>query len=206
MVWKIVLVFVAAYLMGSIPTAYILGKLVKGIDIRTVGSHNMGTMNTVYTIGLWAGIVVLIFDLAKGAGAVLLARYLGLSDIYQFIAGIIAILGHNYPVWLKFKGGKGGATAIGATSAFLPQIWFISFPIFLILLFILRTPTISYGIAMVTFPILGAIFYPETNIWWFTLIYILIPYLSYIPRLIEMRKKGGSWKHVFKRDSVKDRF
>ncbi len=204
--WQVALVLVGAYLLGSFPSAYLAGKLKSGVDIRTIGSKNMGTMNSVYSLGFGWGLAVLLCDLAKGAIPVLVARWLGMTDIIQFLAGLIAILGHNFPIFLKFKGGKGGATAIGATSAFIPWIWVISFPIFLLIMLIIKVPTISYGIAMVSFPIIGAIMYKGTNIWWFTLVYILIPYLWYIPRLIEMRKKGGSWKHVFIRKSVKDRF
>lgn len=206
MVWKIVLVLVCAYLFGSLPSAYLMGKWVKGIDIRTVGSHNMGTMNTTYTLGIKWGLLVMIMDMGKGALAVLLARYLGLSDLVQFFAGLLAILGHNFPVWLKFKGGKGGATAIGVTTAFMPWIWAISFALFLLLLLISKTPTLSYGVAMVSFPFIGWFLYPGTDYWWYTIVYILIPYLMYIPRLIEMRKKVGSWKKVIFRKSVKERF
>ena len=107
--WQVALVLVGAYLLGSFPSAYLAGKISKGIDIRTVGSKNMGTMNTTYTLGPAWGIAVLLCDLAKGALPVLVARWLGMTDIIQFLAGLIAILGHNFPIWLKFKGGIGRA-------------------------------------------------------------------------------------------------
>ncbi len=208
----IIIALTAAYFLGSIPSAYLMGKMRKGIDIRTVGSHNMGAMNSIYNLGFIYGVIVLFCDLGKGFAAVALAHWLGKGfDVSWWIyivmaAGLISVLGHNFPVWLKFKGGKGGATVIGVILYFIPWGWLIGFSIFLILLALTRVPTISYGLAMISFPFISWLIYD--NIPWtiFSALLMLIPFISYIPRLIEMRKKGGSWKRVFARKSVKDRF
>ena len=205
---------IAAYLLGSLPSAYIMGRLRKGIDIRTVGSRNMGAMNSIYNLGFIYGAIVLLCDIGKGLAAVALAHWLGRAvettpDWWIYIkmaAGVIAVLGHNYPVWLKFKGGKGGATVIGVVLYFIPWGWLIGLGIFIMFLAITRVPTISYGLAMVSFPFISWLIYDNWRYVVFSALLILLPFINYIPRLFEMRRKGGSWKRVFTRKSVKDRF
>ncbi|MCL2281621.1 MAG: glycerol-3-phosphate acyltransferase [Dehalococcoidia bacterium] len=210
----IVIAIIAAYLLGSLPSAYVMGQLRKGLDIRTVGSHNMGAMNSIYNLGFIYGVIVLICDIGKGLAAVALAHLLSKTlsatpDWWIYIemaAGAIAVLGHNYPVWLKFKGGKGGATAIGAVLYFIPWGWPIGICVFAVLLAITRVPTISYGIAMVSFPFISWLIYNNGRYVIFSILVVLMPFIKYIPRLFEMRRKGGSWKRVFTRKSIKDRF
>ena len=108
------------YLLGSVPFAYIVSRLKKGVDIRQMGGGNLGALNTMREIGMSAGIAVLIFDLAKGSVAVLIARWLGLSPIWLFVAGFAAIAGHNWPVFLGFRGGRGAATTIGVLLVLVP--------------------------------------------------------------------------------------
>ena len=109
------LVLVAgAYLLGSIPFGLILAKLFGGTDVRKEGSGNIGATNVARVVGPLAGIATLILDIAKGAGAVLAAeRVSNDSATWMMLAGLVALAGHCYPVWLKFKGGKGVATAAG---------------------------------------------------------------------------------------------
>ena len=104
---RVVITLVCVYLLGSFPTAYTVGHFRKGIDIRKVGTRNMGAMNAIYTMGLAYGILVLIVDIAKGVVAVMLARWLGMSFIIQITAGGIAVVGHIFPVFLGFRGGIG---------------------------------------------------------------------------------------------------
>ncbi len=122
---------VVSYLLGSIPSAYLVGRAFKGIDIRQVGSHNMGAMNTFYAIGFWPGMLVLASDVCKGIlslwFAYLVATYLfvvpgNMVVPVEMAAGIAVIAGHNFPVFLKFKGGKGGATAIGILAFLLAWV------------------------------------------------------------------------------------
>lgn len=110
-------VFVFAYLMGSIPTAYWYAKYFHRIDIRQHGSGNVGATNSLRVLGKKAGIIVLIFDLLKGLIPVLLSRYLGFSEEETFLVGIISILGHIWSVFANFKGGKGIATSLGVILA-----------------------------------------------------------------------------------------
>jgi acyl phosphate:glycerol-3-phosphate acyltransferase len=202
---KIIFTFIAAYFLGSIPSAYIAGRLKKNIDIRTVGSRNMGAMNTFYNLGKVAGILVLAVDVLKGVAAVALADALGIPNLYMFIAGFIVVLGHNYPVWLKFHGGKGGATAIGAIIYFIPWGIPIGLAVFGIMLLIIKFPTLSYGIGMMSFPFVAWLIYHRPDYILYSALLILVPFLSYIPRIIEMKSKGGSWSRVIKRKNLKDR-
>ncbi|MDD3265537.1 MAG: glycerol-3-phosphate acyltransferase [Dehalococcoidales bacterium] len=208
-----VLAVIAAYFIGSLPSAYIAGRLVKGVDIRTIGSHNMGAMNTFYSLGFIPGVMVLAADILKGAGAVALARFLcqlSTGDetivIVEMLAGLFVVIGHNFPVWLKFKGGKGGATLIGVIIFLMPWCLPIAFGVFLLLLAITRFPTLSYGLAMISFPIIAWLIYDRVDYIIYSSVMLLIPYLFYIPRIVEMKAKGGSWSRVIKRKNLKDRF
>ena len=214
--FNIVLAFVISaiisYLLGCIPSAYMVGRAFKGVDIRQIGSHNMGAMNSIYNIGFIWGAIVLACDLGKGLGAVAVAHWLGGQAgltwllYFEMLAGAVSVLGHRFPLWLKFKGGKGGATVIGVILYFIPWGWPIGFGIFLVLLAITRVPTISYGLAMLSFPLISWLIYHNGRYVAFSALLMLIPFVGYIPRLVEMRQKGGSWKRVFSRKSVKDRF
>lgn len=208
-----VLAVIAAYFIGSLPSAYIAGRLVKGVDIRTIGSHNMGAMNTFYSLGFIPGGMVLAADILKGTGAVALARFLcQLSTgnetivIVEMLAGLFVVIGHNFPVWLKFKGGKGGATLIGVIIFLMPWCLPIGFGVFLLLLAITRFPTLSYGLALISSPIIAWLIYGRVDYIIYSALMLLIPYLFYIPRIIEMKSKSGSWSRVIKRKNLKDRF
>jgi len=111
---------IIGYLLGSIPTAYIMSRRRKGLDIRKVGSRNMGAANVMRQIGAHEGVVVGIVDVAKGAGAVLIARTLNIPELWVFGAGFAALLGHNFPVFAGFRGGRGSATVIGIFLVLFP--------------------------------------------------------------------------------------
>jgi len=201
----IALAIICAYLIGSFPSAYIAGRLRKGIDIRQVGSRNMGAMNVFYKVGFVEGILVLAVDIGKGAAAVALARYLGVQEIVQLLAGAAAVLGHSFPLFLNFRGGRGGATCIGILAFLMP--WSIPFylAIFGIILLFTRYPTLSYGVAFLCFPFVAWLVYHKWELVIFSVGLLLLPGIRYIPRIKEMRAKGGSWGHVFRRKGLKDR-
>ena len=134
--WPYVEVAVASYLLGSIPTGYVAGRL-RGIDIRKVGSGNIGATNVLRILGRRAGITVLLLDALKGFAA---CRWIPLivaaspSEDLRIVAGLAAILGHNYTCWLRFKGGKGIATSAGVLLGWLPwgfamvlAVWLVVF-------------------------------------------------------------------------------
>lgn len=109
---KLVLIAFISYLMGCFSAAYFVSKKISQVDIRDHGSGNSGTTNVLRVVGKKAAIITLICDLFKGVIATLIGRYLG-GDLGIAIAGIFVVIGHNWPVFLNFKGGKGIATSIG---------------------------------------------------------------------------------------------
>ena len=130
-----VLSLIIGYLLGSIPTAYIVSRVRKGIDIRTIGSGNMGGANVMREIGILEGVLVGLFDIAKGAGAILVAQALSVSELWIFGAGFAALVGHNFPVFTGFRGGRGSATVIGiflvlAPTAALVAVTVVAIPFF----------------------------------------------------------------------------
>ena len=115
-------VFPIAYLAGSLPTAYLLTRLVKGIDIRKVGSRNPGAVNVFREVAPWAGVTVLAVDTLKGAVVMLAVLSLDMGDYAMFAGGIAVVAGHNWPIFLGFHGGKGVAAILGLSLAVLP-LW-----------------------------------------------------------------------------------
>lgn len=202
----IAIAVICAYLIGSFPSPYVAGRLCKGIDIREVGSRNMGAMNVFHTVGFAAGITVLAVDIGKGAAAVALARWLEVPLIAQFFAGAATIIGHGFPVFLKFRGGRGGATCIGVLVFLMP--WGIPFylALFGIGLLLTHFPTLSYSIAFLCFPFVAWLKYHSPELIVYSIGIVLLPAIKYIPRIKEMRAKAGNWRHVFLRKNTKDRF
>ncbi|OGO43333.1 MAG: hypothetical protein A2137_07065 [Chloroflexi bacterium RBG_16_58_8] len=108
--WLVILI---GYLLGSIPTAYIAGRVLKGQDIRHMGDENMGALNAWRMLGHRAGLLVAIVDGLKGALAVLIAQGAHASQTVVMFTGTAAVIGHNWPVYIGFRGGRGAATAVG---------------------------------------------------------------------------------------------
>jgi len=201
----IVIALICAYLLGSFPSAYLMARFRKGIDIRGVGSKSMGAMNIFYKVGFAEGMLVLAADIGKGAAAVALARWLGVPMIAELFVGVVAVIGHSFPVWLKFRGGRGGATTIGILIFLMP--WGIPFylAIFGLSLLITRFPTFSYSVAFLCFPFIAWLIYHSGALVVFSVCILLLPVTKYIPRIKEMRSTGGSWRHVLLRRNFKDR-
>ncbi len=154
MVISAAIAIVIAYLLGSIPFAYIAGRLVKGIDIRQVGGGNIGAVNTLREVGLVPGLLVLVADIAKGSLAVIIALRLDLSLILVFAAGFAAVVGHNWPVFLKFKGGKGAATTIGVLFALVPLEFAISLALILTIIVITSNVRLAVVIGLLVLPLI----------------------------------------------------
>jgi glycerol-3-phosphate acyltransferase PlsY len=206
---SIAIALVAAYLLGSFPTAYIFGRLRKGVDIRKVGTHNMGAMNVIYNVGIAYGVLVLIIDAAKGIAAIILARWLGVPlepFPVELVAGGMAVIGHIFPVFLRFRGGRGGAVCVGLFCFLMP--WGIPYGagIFLLLLLVTRFPTLSYSLGLCCFPFAAWLIYHSGALIVFSVIMLMILLAGYVPRIKEMRTTGGSWKRVLHRRNLKDRF
>jgi len=152
-----IVVLIGAYLIGSIPAGLLAGKL-RGIDIRKHGSGNIGATNVVRTLGKGMGISVFVFDFLKGMVPVLLAKqFVGASGWIPILAAILAILGHNYPVWLKFKGGKGIATSAGALAGLLPWALLVAVVVFGLTFALSRYVSVASVATAASLPITTAI-------------------------------------------------
>ena len=148
-----------AYLLGSIPFGYLVAKA-KGIDIRSVGSGNIGATNAMRVLGKPAGIFVLLMDAAKGYTAIWLAALLAKQfqadvniETLRVIAGIGAVLGHNYTCWLKFKGGKGIATTAGVYLALAPWALLVALVVFILALVLTIYVSVGSIAAAIAMPI-----------------------------------------------------
>ena len=154
MILTTITAIVIGYLLGSIPFAYIAGSLKKGIDIRQVGTGNMGAANVMRQVGTVIGYTVFIADITKGLLTVFIAQWLGLSLTWVLVAGFAAVAGHNWPVFLGFRGGRGGATSIGVFLALVPLEFAISFAITFIVVLITSNPGLGLGIGLVFLPLI----------------------------------------------------
>jgi len=157
-IFILILIIIAAYLLGSIPSAVLVGKKMYGIDVREHGSHNAGATNTMRVLGRRAGLLVFLMDGIKGYAAVMLGWLAPLDPdsemlvIFRLILVIVAVLGHIFPVFAGFRGGKGVATATGCLLALTPMPILMCFAVFTIVFF--ATNYVSLG------SMSGGILYP----------------------------------------------
>lgn len=149
---KVILLSLTAFLIGSVPTGLIIARSM-GIDLKQKGSGNTGATNVLRTAGTWPAFITLLGDILKGAAAVLLARHFGVSVLFEGVIGIFSILGHNFSIFMKFKGGKGVATSLGVLGIYSP--FTALFTVILWLLTVLTTKYSSLG-ALVSFGFLPA--------------------------------------------------
>lgn len=196
-----ILSIIIGYLLGSIPTAYIVARLRKGIDIRNVGSRNMGAANVMREIGTPEGIFVGLIDIAKGAGAILIAQTLNISELWVFGAGFAALVGHNFPVFAGFRGGKGSATVIGIFLVLAPLSMLVTLVIVAIPFFTTRkfSAAILIGIALV---VVGFALLP-LFIWLFEGSLMLVRYVLAIGIFMLFRNLSGI-KQVLTKGIIKD--
>ena len=160
----LVFAVLSAYLIGSFPTSFIFAKLLKGIDIREVGSKNAGATNVVRTVGKFPGLLTLIIDVAKGVVAVtLVADYFYSFDIpldYDFYRGLMALIvvcGHIWSVFLRFRGGKGVATTLGAGAAIAVPVLLPTIGIWVMIFAFTSYVSLASILALMAFPIIAAI-------------------------------------------------
>ncbi len=205
----VALMLAAAYLLGSIPTAVIAGLLLKGVDIRTLGSGNAGAANTARVLGFKAGLIVALVDLAKGLAAVLLlSRVAALPGSWGPVAcGIAAVVGHVFPVFAGFRGGKGVATAAGAGIALFPILSPICLACFLIAVVLSRWVVVASLSAAFSLPVLylascqlGAAF-DEARLVFGCVVFIIIVFThrANIFRLFQGEEKRINLSAVLKR-------
>ena len=152
---------VIAYLVGSIPSGLILGKLFWHTDLRKYGSHNIGATNAWRTLGKVPGIIVFLADSLKGQAGVLLGLSLVGTPLAAVIGGLLAIVGHSFSLFLRFHGGKGVATSLGVLTMLMGNVTLIVFALWFTIVYMTRYVSLGSVVAGVLTPILAALFaYP----------------------------------------------
>jgi len=142
----------AGYLLGSISFGYLAGKLLKGIDIRQFGSGNTGSTNILRTLGTVPAVLVLLLDAGKGLAAVLLAKALGVGPLWQMLAGMAAVAGHNWPLFFRFRGGRGVATTMGVFLGLVPYVVLIGAALFVIIIALTRYVSLGSIVGALSVP------------------------------------------------------
>ncbi|MGA9071752.1 MAG: glycerol-3-phosphate 1-O-acyltransferase PlsY [Terracidiphilus sp.] len=160
MLFPILLIAIAAYLLGSVPTGYLLMRIFRNEDIRQAGSGNIGATNVLRSGGKGLGAVTFLLDMLKGCSAVWLGGFLGVHLLpqcspydAQALAALIAVLGHVFPVWLGFKGGKGVSTGFGVFLAATPLAALAAISVFILVLAISRYVSLASILGSASFPL-----------------------------------------------------
>ncbi|KKY00142.1 hypothetical protein VN21_15745 [Paraclostridium benzoelyticum] len=153
------IIILVSYFIGSISTSYIIAKRMMGVDIRTQGSGNAGSTNVLRTLGKKAGIMTFVGDLLKGVIAVLIAKVISTiahTDVAtaSYIAVVFVVIGHNWPIYLGFRGGKGVATSLGAMIAVNPVIALSCFAFFILIVYVTKYVSLGSVLSICTSPII----------------------------------------------------
>ena len=150
---SIIIILLISYLIGSFPSGYLYAKNLKGIDLRSVGSGSTGATNVLRNVGKWPALIVFVLDVLKGVIAVKIAYYFLTANIFQVLAGLAAITGHIWPIWLKGKGGKAVATGLGIFIALSWKVGLASFGTFLTVISLTQIVSLSSITAAILLPI-----------------------------------------------------
>ncbi|WP_414153531.1 glycerol-3-phosphate 1-O-acyltransferase PlsY [Prochlorococcus sp. MIT 1307] len=149
-----ILALMISYLLGSIPSGYLAGKWLAGIDLRRIGSGSTGATNVLRHVGKWPALVVFLIDVIKGVIPILIAKNLVLNDYWQVGAGLTALAGHIWPIWLGGKGGKAVATGLGVLLGLTWQVGMACFGIFLTMLSLSKIVSLASIVSSISLPIL----------------------------------------------------
>jgi len=158
------LILILAYLFGSFPSGYLAGRIVKGVDIRTLGSGSTGATNVLRHIGKRAAITVFLLDVFKGVLSILLAKYFLLNDSWQVVIGLSTLFGHTWPIWLNWRGGKAVATGLGVFLGLSYQVGLATLGVFLIMIILFRIVSLASVTAAICLPIIMFLSFYNSNI------------------------------------------
>lgn len=208
MIFPVALI-VLAYLIGSIPFSYLVARALSGKDVRVEGSGNVGATNVARTAGRGAGVLALLLDVAKGYAVVLLARSMVVRPEWPFapgtqpwesremwiaLAGLIGVLAHMYPVWLRFHGGKGVATAAGVILALDARVFLASVIVFAIVVLASRMVSLASILTAASIPLLFRFVALESPFWRTVIsigiaLAVIVKHHSNIARLVQGRER-----------------
>ena len=187
---KIFFILLISYLLGSFPSGFLYAKKFKAIDLRDVGSGSTGATNVLRNVGKWPALIVFIIDVLKGFIAVKLAYLILSSNIFQVLAGLFAVAGHIWPIWLKGKGGKAVATGLGMFIALSWKVGLASFGTFLIVISLSKIVSLSSITASLLLPIymfiyIGTFNHPFTIFSLIVAIIVIWKHRSNISRILK---------------------
>ena len=163
------LILFLGYLFGSFPSGYLAGRITKGVDIRSLGSGSTGATNVLRHIGKRAAIAVFLIDVFKGVLSILLAKYFLLNDSWQVAIGLSTLIGHIWPVWLNWRGGKAVATGLGIFLGLSLQVGLATLGIFILMIALFRIVSLASISAVLTLPLIMFLSFQESS--------VSIPYL-----------------------------
>ena len=201
-----VIAIIIAYLLGSFPSAYIVTRLATGKDIRKLGGGNAGARNVFREVGLGAAIPVAIFDVGKGVVAVAIAHWLlgsppmqliGVPQMFVLAAGLAAVAGHMWSIYLKFTGGNGLAATVGVLSILLSRELLIVLALILLFTVITHNPVLSLNISLLSLPVSTWFLVKSWMPVVFTILLILIMVLNFIPTARAALAEAGSREKLF---------
>ena len=192
-----IIAVIIAYLLGSIPSAYIITRLATGKDIRRLGGGNVGARNVLREVGKWAGAGVGIFDVGKGIAAVAIAHWLlGAPQFFVLAAAVAVVVGHIWSVYLKFTGGNGLATSIGVLAMLMTRELLIALAVTLLLVVITRNPVLSINISLLSVPISGWFLEKSWVLVVFSVVLLVIMIINFIPTARAALDKAGSKENL----------
>ena len=171
------LILFLGYLFGSFPSGYLAGRISKGIDIRLLGSGSTGATNVLRQIGKRAAVTVFLIDVFKGFLAILLAKYFLLNDSWQVAIGLSTLIGHIWPVWLNWKGGKAVATGLGIFLGLSWQVGVATLGVFIIMITLFRIVSLASVSASLALPLIMFLSFSSSNI---SLPFLIISLLAMI--------------------------
>ena len=169
------LILFLGYLFGSFPSGYLAGRIAKGIDIRSLGSGSTGATNVLRHIGKRAAITVFLLDLFKGVLSILLAKYFLLNDSWQVAIGLSTLIGHIWPIWLNWKGGKAVATGLGIFLGLSWQVGLATLGTFIIMITLFRIVSLASVSAALALPLIMFLSFSTSN---FSLPFLIISLLA----------------------------
>ena len=169
------LILFLGYLFGSFPSGYLAGRIIKGIDIRSLGSGSTGATNVLRHIGKRAAITVFLIDVFKGIISILVAKYFLLNDSWQVAIGLSTLIGHIWPVWLNWKGGKAVATGLGIFLGLSWQVGISTLGVFIIMIALFRIVSLASVSAALSLPLIMFLSFKTSSI---SLPFLLISLLA----------------------------
>ena len=158
------LILFLGYLFGSFPSGYLAGKIAKGIDIRLLGSGSTGATNVLRHIGKRAAITVFLLDVSKGVLSILLAKHFHLNDSWQVVIGLSTLIGHIWPVWLNWKGGKAVATGLGIFLGLSWQVGLATLGIFILTITLFRIVSLASITAALALPLIMFLSFENSSV------------------------------------------